>query len=48
MELAEEVSRGLELVRDAKRFTDLAWKQIVQLTFAILLGTKSEAAITGL
>eukprot|EP01126_Amoeba_proteus_P015221 TRINITY_DN1680_c0_g1_i12.p1 TRINITY_DN1680_c0_g1~~TRINITY_DN1680_c0_g1_i12.p1 ORF type:complete len:200 (-),score=38.68 TRINITY_DN1680_c0_g1_i12:86-685(-) len=44
-ELADEISKGVDLLKDANKFSDEAFTAIVKLSFAILTGEENEDAL---
>jgi hypothetical protein len=46
-EVAEEIQKGIELIKDTSKFTDAAFAALSQHAFAVILGEEDESAVTG-
>lgn len=46
-EVAEEINKGIELIKETSKFTDAAFESLTKHAFGVILGEQDESAITG-
>lgn len=47
-EVAEEITKGIELLRDTDKFTEAGFEALVKHAFGVILGEVDESAITSM